>query len=194
MDINPPKCSDIDFINFLIAASNVFSCTEAARCYPFVANAPFHDAFTRCLQRQPPDTEALWDEVKNHVKPEEGFLIVDDSTLDKPYAKEMAFVRRMWSGKHHRTVKGIGLITLIWTDGTTVIPVDFRIYNIDEDDKTKNDHFRDMIDKGEERGFNPEFVLFDTWYASVKNLKAIRLSLIHISEPTRLGMISYAVF
>src|SRR5665811_2165890 len=107
MDINPPKCSDIDFINFLIAASNVFSCTEAARCYPFVANAPSHDAFTRCLQRQPPDTEALWNEVKNHVKPEEGFLIVDDSTLDKPYAKEMAFVRRMWSGKHHRTVKAV---------------------------------------------------------------------------------------
>ena len=81
MDINPPKCSDIDFINFLIATSNVFSYTEAARCDPFVANAPSHDAFTRCLQRQPPDTEALWDEVKNHVKPEEGFLIVDDSTI-----------------------------------------------------------------------------------------------------------------
>ena len=154
--------------------SNVFSCTEAARCYPFVANAPSHDAFTRCLQRQPPDTEALLDEVKNHVKLEEGFLIVDDSTLDEPYAKEMAFVRRMWSGKHHRTVKGIGLVTLVWTDGTTVIPIDFRIYNIDEDDKTKNDHFRDMLDKAEERGFNPEFVLFDTWYSSVKNLKAIR--------------------
>ena len=58
MDINPPKCSDIDFINFLIAGSNVFSCTEAARCYPFIANAPSHDAFTRCLQRQPPDTES----------------------------------------------------------------------------------------------------------------------------------------
>ena len=56
---------------------------------------------------------------------------------------------------------------------TIVIPIDFRIYNIDEDDKTKNDHFRDMLDKAEERGFKPEFVLFDTWYASVKNLKAI---------------------
>src|SRR5665254_17716 len=65
-------------------------------------------------------------------------------------------------------------MTLILTEGTTVVLVDFRIYNIDEDDKTNNDHFRDMIDKGEERGFNPEFVLFDTWYASVKNLKAIR--------------------
>ncbi len=31
-----------------------------------------------------------------------------------------------------------------------------------------------MLDKAEERGFNPEFVMFDTWYASVKNLKAIR--------------------
>ena len=40
MDINPPKCTDIDYINFLIAASNVFSCTEAARCYPDIANAP----------------------------------------------------------------------------------------------------------------------------------------------------------
>jgi hypothetical protein len=37
MDINPPKCNDIDYIDFLIAASNVFSCTEAARCYPNVA-------------------------------------------------------------------------------------------------------------------------------------------------------------
>jgi putative transposase len=60
------------------------------------------------------------------------------------------------------------------TDSTIVIPIDFRIFNIDEDDKTKNDHFLDMIDKAEERGFNPEFVLFDTWYASVKKLKAIR--------------------
>ncbi|AAM06081.1 hypothetical protein (multi-domain) [Methanosarcina acetivorans C2A] len=147
MNINPPRCSDIIYIDFLIAASNVFSCTEAARCYPNVVNAPSHDAFTRCLQRQPPDTEALWEEVKNHVKPEGGFLIADDSTLDKPYAKEMVFVRRMWSGKHHRTVKGIGLVTLVWTDGSTVIPIDFRIYNIDVDDKTKNDHFLDMLEK-----------------------------------------------
>jgi len=174
MDINPPKCSDIEYINFLIAASNVFSCTEAAKCYPNIVDAPSHDAFTRLLQRQSPDTEALWEEVKNHVNLEGNFLIFDDSTLDKPYAKEMAFVRRMWSGKHHRTVKGIGLVSLVWTDGTTVIPIDFRIYNIDEDNKTKNDHFRDMLDKAKERGFNPEFVLFDTWYASVKNLKAIR--------------------
>jgi len=174
MLINPPKCTALDYINFLIAVSTVYSCTEAARCYSSLVNAPSHDCFTRLLQNQSSDTESLWNEVRKFVTPKEGYMIVDDTVLDKPYSEKMGFVRYQWSGKHHRTVKGIGLVTLVWTDGTTVIPVDFRIYNIDEDDKTKNDHFRDMLDKAEERGFNPEFVLFDTWYASVKNLKAIR--------------------
>ncbi len=174
MPINPPKCTVLDYINFLIAASTVYSCTEAARCYSSLVNAPSHDCFTRLLQNQSSDTESLWTEVRKFVTPKEGYLIVDDTVLDKPYSEKMGFVRYQWSGKHHRTVKGIGLVTLVWTDGTTVIPLDFRIYNIDEDDKTKNDHFLDMLDKAEERGFNPEFVLFDTWYASVKNLKAIR--------------------
>jgi putative transposase len=31
-----------------------------------------------------------------------------------------------------------------------------------------------MLNRAEERGFKPKFVLFDTWYASIKNLKAIR--------------------
>ena len=66
------------------------------------------------------------------------------------------------------------LVTLLWTDGKKISPVDFRIYDIDGDEKTKNDHFRDMLDEAEERGFKPKFVMFDTWYASVKNLKAIR--------------------
>lgn len=42
MDINPHKCNAIDYIDFFIAASNDFSCTEAARYYPNVANAPFN--------------------------------------------------------------------------------------------------------------------------------------------------------
>lgn len=31
-----------------------------------------------------------------------------------------------------------------------------------------------MLDKAEERVFKPEYIMFDIWYASVKNLKAIR--------------------
>jgi len=173
MSIDSSKCTDFDYINFLIAASNVYSCTEAARCYSSATDAPSHDCFTHLLQKQPSDTEPLWDEVSKFVTPKEGFLIADDTVLDKPYSEKIDFVRRQWSGKHHRTVKGIGLITLVWTDGKVVLPIDFRIYNIEEDNKTKNDHFRDMLDKAEERGFKPKYVVFDIWYASIKNLKAI---------------------
>ena len=174
MSIETSKCTDLDYINFLIAASTVFSCTEASRCYSFTTNAPSHDCFTRLLQKQPSDTEPLWAEVRKFVTLKAGFLIVDDTVLDKPYSEKIGFVRHQWSGKHHRTVKGIGLVTMLWTDGNKILPIDFRIYNIEEDNKTKNDHFLDMLDKAEERGFKPKYVMFDIWYASVKNLKAIR--------------------
>lgn len=32
MSINLSKCTDLDYIYFLIAASTVFSCTDASRC------------------------------------------------------------------------------------------------------------------------------------------------------------------
>jgi len=172
--LNPPKCCDLDYIHFLTAAANVFTCTEAARCYPEGSDSPSHDAFTRLLQRWPPDTEALWIESSHLVRPGEGILIVDDTTLDKPYAKKMDLVYRQYSGKHHSVVNGINITTLVWTDGNSVIPVDFRIYDNYNDGKTKNDHLQDMLEKAKERGFRPDFVLFDSWYSSLDNLKKIR--------------------
>lgn len=157
-----------------MAAANVFTCTEAARCHPEGSDSPSHDAFTRLLQRWPPDTEALWIESSHLVRPGEGILIVDDTTLDKPYAKKMDLVYRQYSGKHHSVVNGINITTLVWTDGNYVIPVDFRIYDNYNDGKTKNDHLQDMLEKAKERGFRPDFVLFDSWYSSLDNLKKIR--------------------
>jgi putative transposase len=81
ISINLPKCTDLDNVNFLIAASNVFICTEAARCCSSISNAPSHDCFTRLLQKQPSDIEPLWDEVGKFVTPKEGYLIADDTVL-----------------------------------------------------------------------------------------------------------------
>jgi hypothetical protein len=146
---------------------DVFTCTEAAKCQPLRENNPSHDAFTRLLQRQPPDTDALWNEVNSIVQPENGFLIADDTLLDKPYAKKMDLVYHQWSGKQHRIVNGINVCTLLWTNGSAMIPVDFRIYDIKSDGKTKNDHFQDMLRMAKERGFEPNFIFFDSWYSSV---------------------------
>jgi hypothetical protein len=116
--MNPPKVDDLDYIHFLIAAQKVFTCTEAARSQPDEEedqqDTPAHDAFTRLLQRRPPDTEALWQEAESFVDRSDGLLILDDTTPGKPYANQIEHVTWHWSGKHGRTAKGINLLTLLW--------------------------------------------------------------------------------
>ena len=172
--MNPAKCDAVDYIQFLVAAQRRFTCSEAARCQPESPQAPAHDAFTRLLRRQPPGTEALWQETQGLVRREEGVLVLDGTTLDKPYAKRMELVSRHWSGRHKRVVWGINLLTLLWTDGNALIACDFRVYDRPLSGLTKNDHFRRMLEVAEGRGFQPRWVLFDSWYTSLENLKAIR--------------------
>jgi putative transposase len=172
--LNPPRCDALDYIQFLIAAQKTFTCTEAARCQPERPGAPAHDAFTRLLKRQPPDTGALWREAQTVVSREEGLLVLDDTTLDKPYAQRTELVTYHWSGKHGRVVKGINLLTLLWTGDGKLIPCDFRVYDKPMGGHTKNQHFREMLEEAGRRGLKPRYVLFDSWYSSLGNLKALR--------------------
>ena len=172
--MNPPKCDEMDYINFLIAAQQVFSTVEASRTHPAEEQAPAHDAYTRLLMRLPPDSEMLWQEVEPMVERKAGVLVIDDTTLDKPYASKMALVTRHWSGKHGRVVQGINLISLVWTGSGCRLPSDFRIYNKAQDGLSKNDHFREMVQQAAERHFEPELVAFDSWYSGLPNLKLLR--------------------
>jgi hypothetical protein len=172
--VNPPKCSDDDYINFVIATPRAVSATEAAKVQGDEEQAPAHDAFTRLLHRLEPDAETLWREAESQVNLSRGILVIDDSTLDKPYAKKMELVVRHWSGKHHAVVSGINLITLLWTDGDRHVPVDYRIFDKKQDSLTKNDHFRAMLVEAHARGFQPACVVFDSWYAGLENLKLVR--------------------
>jgi hypothetical protein len=169
--MNPPKVNEYDYIDFLIGTPRVYSCTEAARVHPEEIDAPAHDAVTRLTHRLLPTTERLWQEAEAQVDLTKGVLIGDDSTLDKLHSRKIELVTRHWSGKHKRVVSGINLVTLLWTDGERYIPVDYRIYHKEQDGLTKNDHFRAMLQTAFERGFRPECVCFDSWYASLKNLK-----------------------
>jgi putative transposase len=138
------KCRDTDYIDFLIASPKAVTCTEAAAVQPDSRQPPAHDAFTRLLHRLEPDPQVLWQEAQPLVHRGGGILVLDDSTLDKPYAEKIELVGRHWSGKHKAVVWGINLITLVWTDGDRKIPCDYRLYDKTRDGLTKNDHFRAM--------------------------------------------------
>jgi putative transposase len=168
------KVSAAECIDYLVASPRAVSGTEAARTQPACATPAAHDAYTRLLHRLEPDAAALWAEAAPLVERGGGVLVLDDSVLDKPYAKQMDLVARQWSGKHKRVVRGIGLVTLLWSDGEALIPCDYRLYDKEGDGLTKNDHARALLDTAKARDFAPAMVLFDSWYASLANLKAVR--------------------
>jgi putative transposase len=172
--MNPPKVTDEDYINFIIATPRDVTATEAERVQPESTNAPAHDAFTRLLQRLEPDPEKLWQEARTQIDFKSGILVLDDSTLEKPYSEFNALVYRHWSGKQKEVVSGINLITLLWTDGVRCVPVDYRVFDKDRDGKTKNDHFAEMLLEAHKRGFEPTLICFDSWYGSIDNLKLVR--------------------
>lgn len=157
-----------------MAATCDATCVKAADCYSEIGISIAHDSFNRFLTRQTLTSEALWDEVNNYVDKTSGWFVIDDTVIDKIHSKSIEMTYYQWSGKHHKIVKGIGLISLVWTDGINTFPIDYRLYDPEEDDKTKNDHFREMIQTAISRGFTPALVLFDSWYSGIENLKFLR--------------------
>jgi putative transposase len=112
--------------------------------------------------------------------------MLDDSVLDKFYARHMGLVGRFWSGKHKRVVRGIDLVSLLWSDGDGLWPVDYRIVDpADGKVVTKNVHFRSMLVVAKERGFEPDYVTFDSWYSGKDNLKAIEAADWHFLTQVR---------
>ena len=157
-----------------MAAAYTISCVNLANCIFAVKTEVSHDYINRFLSNKLLDPNILFEEAKAYIDLKSGYLIIDDTVIDKPHSKYIAMTYYQWSGRHHKVVKGIGLVTLLWTNGIISFPVDFRIYDIKNDGKTKNDHFRDMLRIAHSRGFRPKKVLFDNWYSGIDNLKTLR--------------------
>ena len=157
------------YIGFLLGEPKYGSCCRLAEVMGIS-----HDSATRFLQRERYEGKDLYNESTPLLNLKDGTLSVDDSVLDKPYSQYLAFVSYFWSGKHHRTVKGINLITLYYTDiHGQHLPVNFRVYDKSEG-KTKNDYFLDMLYEVLAWGLEPAWVTGDSWYSGVDNLKRIR--------------------
>ena len=157
---------------FLLAESKYPGCTRLAE----ILEEMSHDSVNRFLLRERYEPKDLFDEVKRQINLEDGTLSGDDTVIDKPYSdpKLTELISYFWSGKHHRTVKGIQLITLDYTEKSgKSIPLNYRIYD-KQDGKTKNDYLREMIVEVLSWGLKPKCVTTDAWYASKDNLKFLK--------------------
>lgn len=164
------KCSLDLYVDFLIGSQQQYSGLELSRVSP---EPMAHDSVSRWLSEEILTPKLLWQESQYMIDRNTGYLVIDDSVLDKPYSREIPLVKAQYSGKHHRVVKGIDIVNLIWTDGEKIIPIDYRVYDPTRDGKTKNDHAQEMLNQAKKRSLQPQYVLMDAWFTSIGNLKAI---------------------
>ena len=167
----PPtaRCTLPMYIGFLLSEPNSATCTRLAEVMEMS-----HDSVNRFLSRENYEPRDLFNEASRQLNLKGGTVNVDDSTLDKPYSHRMELVGHFWSGKHHRVVKGINLITLYYTDPQgRSMPVNYRIYDKAEG-KTKNDYYLEMLNEVLSWGLEPAFATGDSWYSCANNLKTVK--------------------
>jgi hypothetical protein len=129
-----------------------------------------HDAINRYLRGERLTPRLVWENVvADVVATPHGYVIFDDTVLDKTSSFAIELVRRQYSGNAGRVIKGIGVVTCVYVNPATdqFWLIDYRLYDPDGDGKTKLDHVRDMLTNIVHHKCLPfHAVLMDTWYAT----------------------------
>jgi len=126
-----------------------------------------HDVLQRMLYEKFAWSRRLWDFFAARLVREGGYLILDDTCWVR-WAKQSEAVSWVWSSTHGRTVKGMQVVLLIWTDGRVKVPLGLRLWH--KGGKSKVTLAAELLREAERRGLRPEYVLFDSWYAAAKLL------------------------
>ena len=135
-----------------------------------------HHSVNRFLERERYEPKDLFEENKAYINLVGGTLSGDDTVIEKLYSQpdKAELVGYYWSGKHHKPIKGINLITLYYTDINGVsVPVNYRIYKKSEG-KTKNDYLREMLLEVISWGIRAKTITADTWYSSKENINLFK--------------------
>lgn len=160
------------YSNYLLTVPIQRGCTKLAAGMETLS----HDAVLNHLIRESYEPKDLFLRSKELLVLSGGTVSCDDSILEKPYSdvSKNELVGYHYSGKYHKVIKGICLVTLFYTDTQgSRLPVNYRIYQ-QGSDKTKNTLFIEMLEEVLSWGLLPKLVTGDSWYASVFNLKWCR--------------------
>ncbi len=155
------------YCQYLVSSQINYTCTNLAEH----TDGLDHNSVYRYLRSEKLTPALIWEKVKDILVPSEnGYLIFDDTVLDKSYSFEIEGVRRQYSGNAHGIVKGIGIVNLVYYNATTdrYWIIDYRLFDPERDGKTKLDHVNDMLDMVEFRGLSFKTVLMDAWYATTQ--------------------------
>jgi hypothetical protein len=141
-----------------------YTCTHLSECSPLS-----HDLFNRFLNNYQTDEKSLYEHLYLNAPdlPVGGYIIFDDTVLDKSYSFKIEMVRRQYSGNVGGVVRGIGVVIMLYYHPSTdkVYLLGYRLFDPQLDDKSKVDHVYDLLREAEHHCVGYVGVLMDSWYA-----------------------------
>jgi hypothetical protein len=165
--------SRLDYCQFLLTSPVNYTLTYFA---DHVSNLS-HDRVNRYLRQEAVTSEDLWQEVQQTlVMSPNGYLLFDDTVLDKRHSFKIENVYKQFSGNTHTVIKGIGVVTCVYVNPETeqFWAIDYRLYDPLKDQKSKLDHAQDMLQAAlQQKALNFSTVLMDSWFATKKLMKVI---------------------
>jgi hypothetical protein len=127
-----------------------------------------HDKITRFLRSNPMSESHFYEQV--HIDsnlPTGGYIIFDDTVIDKSHSHQIEMVRRQYSGNAGGVIKGIGVVNMLY-----YVPkqdrwylLGYRVFDPAIDEKSKIDYVGDLLQEIEQNCICYVGVLMDTWYA-----------------------------
>lgn len=158
----------LEYCQYLLSSQTNYTLTNYAEHAAHVS----HDLVKLYLERDRVTASSVWSHIKSDiVYSEHGYLVFDDTVLDKSHSRHIESVRWQYSGNAHQVIRGIGLVNCIYINPETqqFWVIDFRIFDPEKDGKGKADHVTDMfINALLHKEIPVETVLMDTWYATTK--------------------------
>jgi hypothetical protein len=161
------------YCQYLLVSQINYTLTNFAdHCHAFS-----HDAINRYLRGERITPRLLWDNVRGDIVPATGgYLLVDDTVLDKSHSRRIKLVRRQWSGNAKAVIKGIGVVPCgyVHPEIDQFWLIDYRLYDPDGDGKSKLDHVHDMLlNVVHHKRLSFHAALMDTWYATQEMMRLI---------------------
>jgi hypothetical protein len=134
-----------------------------------------HDRLSRILKNKKLEWQILLSGLVSRIggKFQDGWLVIDDTVLDKSFAKVIENLAWIYSSKENRPVLGLNLVVLAWSNGKITIPLGVKIWKKAEG-KSKYDLARELLAYAKNTlKIKPKYVVFDSWYASEAILEDI---------------------
>jgi DDE superfamily endonuclease len=175
------------YSDYLLSSLGPTTATGLSR---LVGGSLSHDEITRLLAGEMQSSASWWHRVKPLVRQHEradGVLIFDDSIEEKPYTDENDIICWHYDHSKDRNLKGINFLTALYYNGEVSLPVAFQLIAKTEtyvdaksgktkrrSPKTKNEYYREMVAACVRNHLRFRYVLNDSWYASVDNMKVVK--------------------